>query len=59
MMLLVAPFDGDFVAAKAIAQESRNPAYRRDADAGHSMNAAIREILLQQANNLPAIDQRL
>jgi hypothetical protein len=59
MMLVFAVLDGGFVAAKPVTQESRNPADRGDADAGHVMNAPIGDILLKQANNLPAIDQRL
>ena len=47
------------VAAESVAQESRDPADRGDADPRHIVNATIREILLQQAYDLPPIDQRL
>ncbi len=52
-------FDCSRVAAKSIAQETRYPTDRRDTNAGHVVDAAIGEILLQIANDLPAIDQRL
>ena len=56
---MAAMFDGGRVAAKSITQESRNPTDCGDADPRHIVNTAIGEILLQQADDLPAINQCL
>jgi len=56
---MAAMFNGGRVATKSITQESRNPTDCGDADPRHIVNSAIREILLQQTYDLPAIDQCL
>ncbi len=56
---MLAMFDRGRVPTKSITQESRNPADCGDADRRHIVNTAIGEMLLQQTNDLPAIDQCL
>ncbi len=59
MMLMISTFDGGLVAAEPVTQESCDAANCSDAYAGHIVYAAIGEILSQQANYLPAINQCL
>jgi len=47
------------VATEAISEETRNPANGRHADASQVVNLAVGETLLEQLNDLPAINQRL
>jgi len=56
---MAAMFNGGRVATKSITEESRNATDCGDADPRHIVNLAIREILLQQTYDLPAIDQCL
>ena len=43
----------------AVTQESRDTADGGDTDSGHVMNFSIGKVLLQQADHLPAIRERL
>ena len=56
---MAAMFNGGRVPTKSIPEKSRNPADCGDADPCHIWNTAIGEILLEQTNDLPAIDQCL
>ena len=49
----------NLVAAEAVAQEARNAANRRDANARQVVDPAIGQVLLQQFHDLPAINERL
>ncbi len=57
--MAVAMFDSGCVAAKAITEEPCYATDRSNTDACLVVDAAIGKAFLQQANDLPAIDQRL
>jgi hypothetical protein len=52
-------FDCDLVATEAVGKEAGDAADRGDADPGQVMNTAIWQVLLQIADDLPAIYERL
>lgn len=56
---MTAAIEGGRVAAESVSQESRYPTDRGDTDASHIVDTAIGKVLLQQAHDLPAIDQCL
>lgn len=58
-MFWVAALDGFRVSTKPVAQESRDATDRGDADACQIVDTTIGKILLQKADDLPAIDQCL
>ena len=55
----VGMLDGGRVTAMTIGEEPRDASDRGDTDPGHVVDAAIGKVFLQQADDPPAIDQRL
>ena len=53
------PVDGGAIAAEAFIEKPRDATDRRDADAREVVNTPIRQVFLQQFDDVPAIDQRL
>ena len=52
-------FQGGRIAAETVGKKAGDPANRGYAYAGQIVNAAVREVLLQELNDLPTVDERL
>jgi hypothetical protein len=57
--LLADAIEGGSIATESVAQESRNTADSCDADTSQVMDASIGQALLEQLDDLPAVDQCL